>query len=335
MRRASEPMHITPILSSQPEDASATPRRVYFEDSSISPITRRNTLPEPKQSARLLDAHAAVDATVVPLFTSPLATTSALPPQDISDDHPADSDSSPHSSKASSLKSTSRLQKLKLFGNKTGLSHRPEPLDKPSDQGSIASTGQHNFVNHFLRLLTWLLTETSTSEKSARRASGGFVAGWTLSRNRGTVSDVTTSESSTASPSRLSFARRMSPSRPVPSPSTATPTSAGMPSELLSPTFLTRKSQKRVSAPIPRTSPYGAPYFAAPPLLLDSNYQAYLKTLPQFEDEIKTTTSQTFDGEPERGRGRTSSIRRVNLGSLPPKPRSASVDMTTRRDVIA
>ena len=145
VRRASEPMHITPILASQPEDASATPRRVYFEDSSIPPITRRNTLPEPKQSARLSEDRAVGDAIVAPIFTSPLATTSALPPQEVPDDQPAESDS-PHSSKASSLKSTSRLQKLKLFGNKANSSHRPEALDKPSDQGSIASTGQHNFV---------------------------------------------------------------------------------------------------------------------------------------------------------------------------------------------
>ncbi|KAF9486475.1 hypothetical protein BDN70DRAFT_870029 [Pholiota conissans] len=306
MRRASAPVNLTPILSSSAGDGSAAgPRHVYFEDSSMSAISRRNTLPA-QSSSKLLDDGPASTST----FTvSPLALTVELPAEECTEVVPMDSDSSPHSSKASLVKPSSRLHKLRLFGN-----GKPIPrldLDKPCDQASIAST------------------DTNSSEKSARRASGGFVASWTLSRTR-TAPDATSNESHTPSPSRLSFARRLSPARPPASPASVTPTTP----HACSPTFLTRKRQNRVSAPIPRTSPYGAPYFAAPPLLLDSNYPAYLKTLPQFEDEVQASISHVSDSdEPHLGRGRTTSIRRVNLNDSRapvPKQRSASIDGTTR-----
>ena len=175
--------------------------------------------------------------------------------------------------------------------------------------------------------------DTNASDKSTRRASGGtFVAAWTLSRHR-TAPDVS-AEMPSPSPSRLSFARRMSPSRPsTVSPGTPTTMAAA---DVLSPTFLSRKSQKRMSAPIPRTLPYGAPYFATPPLLLDNNYPTYLKTLPQFEDEIHAPASHTSDSEEgERCRGRTPGIRRVNLNPpcrMVPKRRSVSDDFTQRTE---
>lgn len=163
------------------------------------------------------------------------------------------------------------------------------------------------------------------------------MASWTLSRTR-TAPDVASVESHTPSPSRLSFARRLSPARPPASPAPVTPTTPHA-CDILSPTFLTRKRQNRVSAPIPRTSPYGAPYFAAPPLLLDNNYPAYLKTLPQFEGEMHATSSRASDSdEPERGRGRTASIRRVNVSASHapvPKQRSASVDWTSRTNATS
>lgn len=165
------------------------------------------------------------------------------------------------------------------------------------------------------------------------------MASWALTRHR-TAPDVTASDSGSSSPSRLSFTRRKSPARPSTSPgsnaASSTVTSAAP--EILSPTFLSRKSQKRVSAPIPRTSPYGAPYFATPPLLLNNNaasaknYHAYLKGLPQFEDETQAAPASDVESL-ERSRGRTPSIRRVNLGTAPdtlPKRRSASEDWTQR-----
>ncbi|KDR85681.1 hypothetical protein GALMADRAFT_132345 [Galerina marginata CBS 339.88] len=315
IRRASAPVDLTPILVPRSEEAQVTPRRVYFTDSPPSPIIRRNTMPEPKHNyaGQLLYQAILSSANV-----SPGSSTSTLPTQEPQatlecfDDGTPDSDSSLHSAKASLLKPSSRLQKLKLGFNK---GHRPEPLDKQADQASIAST------------------DTAASEKSARRASGSFVASFTLSRNR-TAPDVTT-ESASPSPSRLSFARRMSPSRPATSPASAVPMSA----DVISPSFLSRKAQKRTSAPIPRTSPYGAPYFASPPLLLNTknnnNYPAYLKGLPQFEDEVRSGSSQALDGDDaEPTRGRTSTIRRVNLNPAPrniPKRRSASEDWTQRQ----
>lgn len=179
--------------------------------------------------------------------------------------------------------------------------------------------------------ICFTFSETTVSEPG-KRASGGIVAAWTLSRNK-TASDVTAVESASPSPSRLSFARRMSPSRPATSP--ATPNS-GRCNDCLSPTFLSRRAQKRVSAPIPRTSPYGAPYFATLPTGVNTDYPAYLKGLPQFEDEIHPAPTHPSDSEDaECHRGRTSSIRRVKLNAaprIPTKRRSASVDWTPRQE---
>ncbi|KAF6766744.1 hypothetical protein DFP72DRAFT_30121 [Ephemerocybe angulata] len=65
----------------------------------------------------------------------------------------------------------------------------------------------------------------------------------------------------------------------VPSPSTSSFTL--LPKKSLKP-------QRRTSTPIPRTSPYEAPYFATPPLLLDDTYSAYLRRQPRFEDDMRS-----------------------------------------------
>lgn len=140
-----------------------------------------------------------------------------------------------------------------------------------------------------------------------KRCSGGFVATWSNSRARTTGDDT----AGFASPSRLSFVRLLSPGIP----STPSPRSA----DIQSPTFLSRKAERRRSTPIPRTSPYGAPYFASPPMLLDSkknSYPSYLKALPQFDDE--------FEMSSERGR---EPVTGLNPGR---KRRSASEDWTVR-----
>jgi len=310
VRRASAPVNLTPILAHHPEEFHNSLRRVYFSDMPSTSITRRNTMPEQPQDK---PAGQTLYHTVLNSVNgSPVSSTSTLPApashpgSEYLDEVAPESDSSLQSCKASLLKSASRLQKLKLgFHVKHG---RPEPLDKlAGDQSSIAST---------------------ESEKSARRASGsGFVASWTLTRNR-TAPDVT-AEAALPSPSRLSFTRRRASSRPASSPATATFTAP----DLLSPTFLSRKSEKRTSAPIPRTSPYGAPYFATPPLLISNNndYPAYLKGLPQFEDEVQFGHSQTSDSS-ERSRGRNP-IRRINLNpAATVHKRSASEDWTQKQN---
>ncbi|KAJ3514025.1 hypothetical protein NLJ89_g2609 [Agrocybe chaxingu] len=305
IRRVSAPVDLTPILAPPAEDTQLASRHVYFVDKDLSPIVRRNTMPEPCKSSPTSQS---IDQLIHDSLTQNLRPTPSTQPHcNSTEETPAESDSSRHSSRTSLLRH-SRLHKLKL--NFQSKSYRAELQDKPFDQSSLAST------------------ETGSSDKSARRASAGFIAPWTLTRNR-TASDVT-AEAATASPSRLSFRRRASPSRPGSSPARC-PASAA--ADILSPVFASRKAQKRISAPIPRTSPYGAPYFAAPPIASDTNYPAYLKTLPQFEDEIKgaptRTASDGEDVEPVRGR---SSIRRVSLNppQVLPKRRSASEDWTQR-----
>ncbi|KAF4611696.1 hypothetical protein D9613_004206 [Agrocybe pediades] len=319
IRRASAPVAITPILVPRPEDVPSNPRRVYFKDSILPTVVRRNTMPEPepvcvgavpKSGTMSVPSSANNSRSASPVRMSSGAAVEGT-------EGVLDSDNSPHSSKAS-LHMQSCLQKFKR--RKPVRSDSSEKDKQAGDQASITST------------------ETSVSVKAGKRTSGGgFAAPWVLTRNR-PAPDVTVSDSASSSPSRLSFGRRKSPARPSTSPESipTTNSSSACPDSLLSPTFLSRKSQKRVSAPIPRTSPYGAPYFATPPLLLNNNstknYHAYLKSLPQFEDEVQSNLSSEGEGA-ELSRGRTPSIRRVNLASDPktsPRRRSASEDWTQR-----
>ncbi|KAF8910086.1 hypothetical protein CPB84DRAFT_1842742 [Gymnopilus junonius] len=309
-RRASAPVNLTPILAHNQEEVHNSTRRVYFSDMSPAPITRRNTMPEkPQDKSEGQTLYQTVLSTV---NGSPVSPTSVLPTPDsppaseYMDDITRESDSSLQSCKASLLKSASRLQKLKLSFH---VKHNRQEL-LGCDQSSIAST------------------ETAASEKSTRRASGSFVTPWAISRNR-TTPDVAV-EATLPPPSRLSFTRRRAPSRPATSPAT---TSAAH--DLLSPTFLSRKAHKRMSAPIPRTSPYGAPYFATPPLLIshNDNYPAYLRGLPQFEDEVQFGRSRNSESS-ERSRGRNTSLRRVSLNpEATVHKRSASEDWTPKQNI--
>jgi len=172
--------------------------------------------------------------------------------------------------------------------------------------------------------LLLFITETGSSDKSSKLFS------WTRTRHRVSPdAAATVFAESTHHHSPQPVLRRMSPVRRSSSPAPGVP---GSPGSEMSPTFLCRKSskrEKRVSAPIPRTSPYGAPYFATPPVIPDSSYPAYLKNLPQFEDEIQVAPSQVVDSDSEVVRGR--GIKRIDL-KLPPRPiakrRSMSVDFT-------
>ena len=156
-----------------------------------------------------------------------------------------------------------------------------------------------------------------------KRTSGGFVAAWSNSRAR-TAGDDT---EAFASPSRLSFVRLLSPGTPS-TPASFTPSSPA-PANIQSPTFLSRKADRRRSTPIPRTRPYGAPYFASPPVLLDKNsYPGYLKALPQFDDEFEFSSARAS----ERGREPVAGKDSLNPSRtrVIPKRRSASEDWTVR-----
>ena len=138
------------------------------------------------------------------------------------------------------------------------------------------------------------------------------MAAWSNSR-------VRTAGDGSASPSRFRF---LSPSTAT----TFTPSSPG-PTDIQSPAFLSPKAERRRSTPIPRTSPYGAPYFASPPVLLDNSYPSYLKALPQFDDDLQfsSTRASVRAREPVAGKGSLNPSRRII-----PKRRSASEDWTVR-----
>ena len=150
------------------------------------------------------------------------------------------------------------------------------------------------------------------------------MAAWSNSRARTAAVD------GFASPSRLSFVRLLSPGTPSTSTSfTATPSSPGF-ADIQSPTFLSRKADRRRSTPVPRTRPYGAPYFASPPVLLDKkSYPSYLKGLPQFDDEFEFSSAHAS----ERGREPvvlgTETLKSSRTRGVP-KRRSASEDWTVR-----
>lgn len=109
-------------------------------------------------------------------------------------------------------------------------------------------------------------------------------------------------------------------------------------------TSISKKSQRRISTPIPRTLPYEAPYFATPPLLLDNSYSAYLRRLPRFEDEIHPAPEgdQSRSHSHPRGRG-TSKDPVTQLAPrsngqrtrVIPKRRSASEDWSPRQGLVA
>ena len=92
------------------------------------------------------------------------------------------------------------------------------------------------------------------------------------------------SEPQTSSTSRLSLVRCLTPTRSNTCPP-LTATSACR--------SRSRKAQRRTSTPIPRTSPYAAPYFASPPIVLDDGYSGYSRGLPQLEAEVSITLKQS------------------------------------------
>ena len=142
------------------------------------------------------------------------------------------------------------------------------------------------------------LPETSYSQRGS-----SFV----LLRNRASP-NTTRAEPPKDSPFRSTFRRCSSPAR-FDSSRTGHPSAA----DVISPTFFTRKKQQRVSAPIPRTMPYGPPYFATPPIVLDNHYSTHLKNLPQFRNEANSDP-QAHQSDSEVTLGRA--IRRVSLGAI-------------------
>jgi hypothetical protein len=124
-------------------------------------------------------------------------------------------------------------------------------------------------------LIEWLESATKATRKSS------YPFPWTNSRKLSSES-ATSVEASTSS--KASSSKSNSPC----------PSVASLPS------MLQKKSQRRVSAPASRTSPYEAPYFATPPLVLDDSYSQYLRKLPQFDDEAASNSSHSSRSSTER-----------------------------------
>lgn len=261
-RRASAPITLTPILEPREGGDDVIPKRVYFADRQSVAEQRRNTLPAESSTSAVIEEPlpdaASKLPTVVPLLTPPATPPVAKLCFDGIDDSVIDSDSSRHSSMASLLPS-GRLQKLKL---------------------GFTGRAKRHVDNKHVETPSPVNLEGEGPVKSAKRRSGGFNAPWSASRSRTPTEITIDSEPQTPSTSRLSLVRCFTPTRSnTCPPSTATSTCRSR----------SRKAQRRTSTPIPRTSPYAAPYFASPPIILDDGYSG----LPQLEDEVSFTPKQS------------------------------------------
>lgn len=138
MRRVSAPVDLASILvPHHEENLHDSSKRVYFADSPSSPVTRRNTMPEPKKSNNLL----LPSLSAISRSSSP--SRPETPPNGFLDELNAqDSDSS--------LSKTSRLQKLRLGFNLKTNRQLPVAVDKPSDRDSIASIGSLYSLSLFM-----------------------------------------------------------------------------------------------------------------------------------------------------------------------------------------
>lgn len=300
LRRASAPpdsSHLVPIFrQSNEQHTDYTNRRVCFADSPNAP-SRRNASPA-ERSQPLPELEEEVDlenlpppsATFAPLLTeSPPA--SAIAPVEVSPmlvptaEVPVVDDTIEQAqsrSNSNSPSSTPRQRKLKL-------SFTLIPKRSGSDKEP--------------------LTPQEPPVKATRKASYPFP--WVNSRKLSSESSISIEASTQASPSLVCFQKSASPT-------TKCSTSSSSVSSL--PSMLQRKSQRRVSAPVSRTSPYEAPYFATPPLVSDDSYSQYLRKLPQFDDEFGTISPQSSKDRPSSSSGISHQIQRPV-----PKRRPASV----------
>lgn len=265
-RRASAPITLTPILEPRDEGDNVIPKRVYFADRQSVAEQRRGTLPAESSTSDVVEKPppdgASIPPTVVP-FSSTLTPPATPPVAKLSfdgiDGSVIDSDSSRHSSMASLLLPSGHLPKLRL---------------------GFTGRAKRHVSNKHVETASPVNLERDGSVKSAKRSSGGFSAPWSASRSRTPAEITIDSEPQTSSTSRLSLVRCFTPTRSntcPPSPATFTCRSAS------------RKAQRRTSTPIPRTSPYAAPYFASPPIILDDGYAGFSRGLPQSEDEVSPT----------------------------------------------
>ncbi|KAF8640526.1 hypothetical protein AX17_000188 [Amanita inopinata Kibby_2008] len=115
------------------------------------------------------------------------------------------------------------------------------------------------------------MAEKPAKRKHSKKTSHGFFITWSHCRCRKSESSV--SNLTTPSPQQDTMHRSASlkeaTSKASPKPAPNRSQSLSTPS-----TCYFRKSQRRRSAPAPRTDPYEAPYFAAPPVLFEEPYES-------------------------------------------------------------
>lgn len=177
-------------------------------------------------------------------------------------------------------------------------------------------------------MTNFILSDSSSLEKTAKPPSSA--TGWLHHKNRAQSDPIVQTAASSATPSRSCFNLHRSKTVTDAGPSTAPAVQSSFPSIPEPPrrtsAFLSRhKTQK---APTPRTTPYGAPYFATPPAIGEVSYPDYLRTLPQFDEEAHGPSSRAHEND---SRGRDRSIKRVSLNQPKKFPseserRSASED---------
>jgi hypothetical protein len=131
VRRRSVPVDLAPILMPHPEEnLHDSSRRVSFAESPLTPVVRRNTLPQPKSNKFLGASRSVIPSS----SSSPYPSQPEMLPNVLDDLDAQYSDSSSR---------PSRLNKLKLGFNLKTNRQLPvdKPVDKQSDGDSITSIG--------------------------------------------------------------------------------------------------------------------------------------------------------------------------------------------------
>ncbi|KAF9015719.1 hypothetical protein BDQ17DRAFT_1418762 [Cyathus striatus] len=311
---ASAPAPVPPILAPSTDAAPNRARHVYFIDSDFRPSPlRRSTLPA--YPTHLISDKAILDPPPAPPTNSPISSTSTLI-------NPVHSDASPkkpyfepcdeelvQSDSAQLLtrgrRTTPRLPRMKITFH--GMGRRTTTADS-----SLSP-----------------VVDSPINEEPVKPVKRANTVPWCTSKNKLNPDPIPEPNRKPTS-SRLSFTRCLN-SRSTPSTSPApvsTPTLTSTPSPSSTSFFL--KPQRRTSAPVRRTLPYEAPYFASPPLILEDKNDR-----PQTRSFRGKPTSTASDNDQEFGvvrkdRKYASTTSKTAIATAIPRRRSVSLDLGER-----
>ncbi|TFK77467.1 hypothetical protein BDN72DRAFT_953900 [Pluteus cervinus] len=314
IRRTSTPVTLNPIYISRPEATSpmsASSKRVYFADSPrhpARPSTARSDTQETQGTVS--DAYATPPPT--PPTSSPLLPETA-PCSPVTQVQPP-----------STSIETSGTQTVEPEPITNRCNTYPESgAESDSSRQSSAQPPTPTLLKSVLTKARRSLDSNSTSSSSsawsvvphaedpAQPNAPSKKSGkpWSINRSRPTT-QTTCEVASTKSPtttSRLPFTRRPATapgnSNSSPTDSTKESTSSFHPIHSISNSFKSspfmRKNSRRGSTPVPRTQPYGAPYFAEPPIADDS----YVRLrLAEIAEDKGFNSDHPVEAEEARGR---------------------------------